>query len=156
MPESGPVIRRRPPRQAVGALLARAGLPTADLAALDLEHFLGCGTLDEPAGVVGIEPLGPYGMIRSLAVDRAFRGSGCGRALVAAAERHARSLGIRELYLLTETAPGFFSALGYEPVGRDVVPDAVRASEQFASICPASAACMRKRLDAADSGGSSG
>jgi len=62
------------------------------------------------------------------------------------AERHAREHGAREIYLLTTTAERFFARAGYESVPRNDAPSAIRETSEFATICPASAALMRKRL----------
>jgi GNAT superfamily N-acetyltransferase len=46
-------------------------------------------------------------------VDLAHRGEGFGAALVRSACTHAASLGNDRLYLYTESAPGFYEALGW-------------------------------------------
>lgn len=48
--------------------------------------------------------------------------------------------------LLTQTAEAFFRLAGYENVERSAVPAGLRNLEEFRSLCPASAACMAKRL----------
>ena len=53
-------------------------------------------------------------------VDPRVRGTGLGRQIVGASERLATELGIRELYLLTETASDWFPRLGYRAVERAV------------------------------------
>jgi N-acetylglutamate synthase-like GNAT family acetyltransferase len=47
---------------------------------------------------------------------------------------------------MTNTAAGYFPKLGFAPVERAEVPEAVRGSLQFASVCPSSAAVMVLRL----------
>ena len=74
------------------------------------------------------------------------RGQGYGAAVCDAIEREARADGVDETYFLTTTAAGFFAGRGYDAVPRESAPDAVRATEQFADLCPASATCMRKSL----------
>jgi amino-acid N-acetyltransferase len=54
----------------------------------------------------------------------------------------AAELGLRRIYLLTETAAPFFARLGFTPVDRDAVDEAVQASEEFSRLCPATAAVM--------------
>ncbi len=68
-------------------------------------------------------------------------GRGIGRMLVRAAL--ARAGGLRELYLLTMTAAGYFPRFGFETVGREVLPTALSASEELRCACPASAIAMR-------------
>ena len=52
---------------------------------------------------------------------------------MSATESMARGLGIRDLYLLTETAETWFSGLGYETVDRSVLPPGILASDEVAS-----------------------
>jgi amino-acid N-acetyltransferase len=58
----------------------------------------------------------------------------------------ARSLGVRELYLLTMTAAPFFVKHGFEKVERAKAPASLQGTTEFASLCPVSSVCMRKRL----------
>lgn len=135
-------------RTAIELLLQANGLPLDGLeqalatavVARDGVVIVGCGA---------IEPYGSAGLLRSVCVAEQFRGTGLGRALVAATEELAGRLGIRELFLLTETAAGWFPRLGYERTTRDAAPAEMAASPEFASACPVSAAVLRKRLEAA-------
>jgi amino-acid N-acetyltransferase len=116
-------VFRRPAGAEVLRLLGEAGLPTADLTPPHLEHFFGCGPEHAPAGVVGLEIHGPGALLRSLVVAESARGQGCGKALVAEAERHARDCGVERVYLLTTTAAKFFGRLGYVALARDEAPE---------------------------------
>jgi len=137
---------RRPSLAAVKALLAEAQLPTSDLAAAQLEHFIGCGTDDALDGVVGVELYPPVALLRSLCVTASKRDHDVGSALLVEAEHYGRSRGVSEIYLLTTTAEQFFARKGYERVARETAPAAIRATQEFSALCPASAAFMRKRL----------
>ena len=139
------IERARPEDEAaIRQLIESAGLPTADIAAASLAHFLVLRDDGALAGVVGLDPAGDVSMLRSLAVAPEARGKGYGRLLVSAAEAAARGLGIRRLYLLTTTADRYFAARGYEVVGREAAPEAVRAMPQFKSLCPASSVFMTR------------
>jgi amino-acid N-acetyltransferase len=127
-------------------LLATCKLPTADLGAENLEHFFGCGEEGKPNGVIGVELHGKSGLLRSLAVAETARGRGCGKRLVKEAEQYAASHGVQSLYLLTTTAAAFFAALGYVKVDRAQVPQAIRDTEEFSSLCPSSSVLMVKTL----------
>jgi amino-acid N-acetyltransferase len=140
------IIVPRPAEVGVRRLLGQANLPTADLTAGHLEHFFGCGAADAPRGVVGIELHGREALLRSLAVDPDMRGRGCAKALVARAERHARELGARRVYLLTTTAADFFAHLGYKRLERDRAPESIRATSEFSALCPASSVLMLKEI----------
>ena len=51
--------------------------------------------------------------LAGLVVDDAHRGRGIGRALVAAIEAHAASIGVERLYLYTWEARDFYAGLGW-------------------------------------------
>jgi len=135
----------RPSLAVVKRLLADAGLPTADLAHRHLETFFGVGSPEAPDGVVGVELHGDSALLRSLVVVPAARARGLGKALIGAAERYARSAGATDICLLTNTAERYFETLGYERADRTVAPKAILQTDQFASLCPASATFMHKR-----------
>jgi amino-acid N-acetyltransferase len=138
-------IFEHPEESEVKRLLTEVDLPTSDLTPGHLEHFFGCGHGDTE-GVIGLELFGATALLRSLAVAAPFRGRGVGKQLVAHAERYARERGVDMLYLLTTTAEAFFRRLGYERIDRETVPDAIKATREYAAICPASSAVMTKRL----------
>lgn len=134
---------------AIRALVSKCRLPLAGLEAL--EGVLGISTPGVVAvadgHVVGcaiVEPYGRAGLLRSVAVDAAWRGRRVGEALVGSAVALAGASGLTDLVLLTETAAPFFARLGFDPIPRQDVPEPVRASREFVSVCPASAQAMRR------------
>jgi amino-acid N-acetyltransferase len=85
-------------------------------------------------------------LLRSVAVEASMQGRGVGRKLVAATVKLAHTRHVSAIYLLTTTADGFFSRLGFDRVTRADVPTQVPQSIEFLSACPSSATVMRKRL----------
>ncbi len=140
------LLFNNPNEQAVKRLLVDAELPVADLTPGHMQHFFGCGTPEALDGVIGVELFGDLALLRSLAVARQKRGGGLGKQLVAEAESYARERGVKVLYLLTTTAERLFDRLGYSRIGREAVPDSIRATPEYAGICPASSAVMCKTL----------
>jgi amino-acid N-acetyltransferase len=130
---------------AIVELLAAAALPSLDGAAR-ADDFRVARAGAALLGAVGVERYDAYGLLRSLVVAPHARGQGLGEALVAAIEAHARATHLRELVLLTTTADKFFARRGYAAFARDAMPQPLRASAEFATLCPASAVCMRKAL----------
>lgn len=132
-------------RGEIRRLLAQSGLPVADLedSAIEFLVAIADGAL---VGTVGIERHGDVGLLRSLTVAPAQRGSGLGSRLVGALEAHAAASGVNELVLLTTTARDFFERRGYLEIAREDAPGPVRASAEFRSLCPASSTCMLKSL----------
>jgi len=147
-----PSIRRanRADVPAALALLRAAGLPTDDISAGDTVQMW---VLEGEHGIVGavaLEGVGSAGrLLRSLVIDPTLQHRGLGRALVAHVERAARAEGVAQLVLLTETARGLFERLGYEQIQRSSAPVDLKSSAEFRLLCPASAVCMVKQLDAA-------
>lgn len=97
-------------------------------------------------GAAAVEPFGQAGLLRSVVVAESRRGTGLGRELVAGAEALAQEEGIRELYLLTETAADWFPRLGYEVVDREEARAAVGESVEFTMVCATTGVPMRRRL----------
>jgi amino-acid N-acetyltransferase len=140
------LIQSPPSLRGAVALLRSAGLPVADLTAAHLNSFYYSGSVAEPDGIIGLELYGEQALLRSLVVAAAVRSTGLGSALLGHAESHARRAGVQSIYLLTTTAESFFSRRGYVLTRRDDAPATIRATREFADICPASSAFMVKHL----------
>jgi len=97
-------------------------------------------------GVAGVEFYDESGLLRSVAVDKQFRGRGHGRTLVNAILRNAREKGIKTIYLLTEDADNYFKRLGFQIVDRKDVDDVVKTSLEFTEACPECALVMRRAI----------
>jgi len=130
---------------AIRALLERLHLPAQDVGG-PRPIFLVARARDELVGCVGLERYGEDALLRSLAVAPRLQGAGLGKALYAQALAEAAQSGTRALYLLTTTADRFFARAGFTKIERASVPAAVTGSEEFRSLCPASAVCMVKHL----------
>jgi amino-acid N-acetyltransferase len=129
----------------VADLLRRARLPI-DGVADHLPRFVLAFLDGALVGCAGLEVYGAPALLRSVAVAEEQRGTGLGQALVHRILDQARADGVREVFLLTETAPAFFPKFGFVPITRAEVPDAVKASVEFTGACCASAAVMRLPL----------
>lgn len=127
-------------------LVSSCGLPHEDITPEHLHHFWVLKKQNQVIGVVGLEVLAPCALLRSLAVDPGHRNDGLGSQLTEQAEKYARSLNMQVLYLLTTTAESFFAKRGYNKVLRDAVPEQIQGTEEFRSLCPATAVCMAKFL----------
>jgi amino-acid N-acetyltransferase len=140
-------VERAAPSDVPGieALLTAARLPLEGVA----EAFA-TGVVARDGGMIlgaaAVEPYGQAGLLRSVVVAEARRGTGLGRQLVLAAEGLARDEGVEELYLLTETASDWFPRLGYEVVDREEARAAVGESVEFTMVCATTGVPMRRRL----------
>jgi N-acetylglutamate synthase-like GNAT family acetyltransferase len=134
--------------QSIRVLLENNGLPTRDLVSSKPQFIVACeGQAIVAAGA--LQRFASSALLRSVAVAPHRRGTGLGRILVEELERIARAARITELILLTHTAKAFFEHQGYRVIERHEVPQDVQGSEEFRSLCPASAACMAKALTGA-------
>ena len=130
---------------AIRSLLSEAGLPL-DGASEAFEHGVVADADGVVVGAAAIERYGSDGLLRSVVVSPPLRGTGVGRALVVAAEALARGLGIRDLYLLTETASEWFPRLGYAALDRAAAPDGIAGSWEFRFACVERGVLMHRTL----------
>jgi amino-acid N-acetyltransferase len=119
-------------------LVTASGLPEGGLSD-HLDTALVARDSGRVVGSVALEMYGPDALLRSLAVTPEHRGNGLGRRLADAVLALARQQGADRVYLLTETAAPFFRRLGFRDVARADVPEGIRGSLEFATLCPASA-----------------
>ena len=66
------------------------------------------------------------------------------KKLLQGIEDLARAKGIKAIYLLTETASGYFIKKGYQEITRNKVPEDVLGSTEVSFVCPQSAIVMKK------------
>lgn len=138
-------FRRATQRDVEGlrALLEGSGL-RSDRLERRLSGSLVTGGSDEESpldATACLEEIDGFGLLRSVAVRPGLRGKGLGMLATAAAVGEARSRGASRVYLLTETAEGFFKGLGFSVIERGELPPAVGTGEHAAEEC-ASAAAM--------------
>ena len=122
-------------------LLAASDLPYEDIGTSELKHFL--IVKDEKAltlaGVVGLELKDDVALLRSLAVEKAYRGKGLAVQLVKKIEEYARLQKVSTLYLLTLTAEAFFAKRKYQITDRHSAPAALQETTEFKDLCPETA-----------------
>jgi amino-acid N-acetyltransferase len=139
-------IQSRPSREGAARILEAAGLPSQDLTDTHFHHFFYVGDTLAPNGLIGLELYGAHALLRSLVIAPDHRQRGLATALVAHAERYAHSQGVTSIYLLTTTAEDFFKKRGYVAADRASAPRPIRATREFADLCPASSAFLKKTL----------
>jgi amino-acid N-acetyltransferase len=127
--------------EAFKTLLKSSGLPFEDL---DYKQHILVGYYDgeELVGTGGLEIYDGYALLRSLAVKLDARGMSLGSAITKDLIEQAGKNNLKGIYLLTETAHGFFTLKGFKDVSKDQVPQGVKLSSEFSRVCPSTAACM--------------
>jgi amino-acid N-acetyltransferase len=129
----------------VAALVERQHLPLDGLR----QHFDAAIVARAGTRIIGCSALEVYeggALLRSVAVDAEYRGTGVGRELTDAAIQLARRRLVPAIYLLTTTAEPFFRKFDFEIVDRADVPASLLASAEFAHACPSTAIVMRRFL----------
>lgn len=132
-------------QQDVLNILIQSRLPYEDID-LNVHHMIGAFDKDQLKGIAGLELYGNYALVRSVAVDARRQQKGLGSSLIHEVIKYSKTLNLSKLYLLTETAEGFFTKHGFSKTERGVVPQEVLNSKEFKHICPASAVCMMRQL----------
>ena len=130
-------------RQSLAELLTSLDLPVEDLPD-DVTTFTLAFDGDKLAGSAGMEILGAFGLLRSVAVHPNFRNLGLGQKLYAAAMDQAKKAGVREVWLITNTADRYFENLGFVPQERSSAPPEIAGTAQFEGLCPSTAVVMKK------------
>ena len=121
-------------------------LPFQDVKLEGSFYFTYQGEDNNIIGSGGLEVYGKHALLRSLAVDEKHRHQKIGIRMVNDLMEKAKSLQVENLFLLTETARSFFEKKGFEKIDRTEVPEELRNSSEFTTVCPSSATCMLYKL----------
>ena len=116
----GGLLRLIEPLEAEGTLVKR----NRDLLEREIERFW---VLEHDKVIIGCAALYPFpdersGELAGLAVHPEFRGRGAGDRLLAAIEKRARGLRLRQLFVLTTRAEHWFVERGFSEVDISVLP----------------------------------
>lgn len=134
-------IRDEESFQAFCTLLKSSNLPATDL---DFRKDLLVAYVEDDVmvGTGGLEIYGDYGLLRSLSVKLGTRGKALGTAITEYLVQQAKERKLKGIYLLTETARGFFLRKGFMDVTREEVPEPLKASSEFSYVCGPGAVAM--------------
>ncbi len=125
----------------ISDLLKSMALPYEDFN-VHLNNFYVIEDENKIIATAGYETCSSYALLRSFAVDDAYKSLGLAKKLYKALEKKAKEEKIKAFYLLTETAKGYFEKLNFICIEKDEAPKSIKNTEQFKSICPASSQLM--------------
>lgn len=128
-------------------LLKRVGLPIAGVDNNISDFLVGTSKTNELLAVIGMEIAGANGLLRSLACDPNFCKQGIAAELVAAAVTAAREQGIKNLYLMTQSAEKYMRKFGFKTIERQDIPEDLLKHSELNSACPACSTCMGLTLE---------
>ncbi|NKB89600.1 MAG: GNAT family N-acetyltransferase [Acidobacteria bacterium] len=130
----------------VDALVQDSGLPLDDI-----DHCRGTQFVARSDGKIvataALEIRGDDAVLRSVAVAKDRRGEHLGDQIVTYAVQEAKRLHLHGLYLLTETAEGFFPRFGFVEEPRDAAPAEIQESVEYCHVCGSHAIAMALRLE---------
>lgn len=95
---------------------------------------------------IGMEKYGQDALLRSFAVDNAFKNKGIGAELLHELLTKCKEENIKTLHLLTTTAAEYFEKKGFVRAERISAPMAVAQSKEFSELCPSSSVYMKREL----------
>lgn len=127
--------------EAIYQLLEMNNLPHSDLKESPVTFFVARNN-GKVLGCIGLEQYGADGLLRSFAVNPDQQGNGIGKELYKTLLAYAANNRITTIHLLTNTARDYFSKIGYRLADRNLAPQKIAASAEFAGLCPASSTYM--------------
>ncbi|MGD8305336.1 MAG: arsenic resistance N-acetyltransferase ArsN2 [Ignavibacteria bacterium] len=129
----------------IKSLLDSVSLPSIDIES-HISNFLILEAEGIMMGTIGLEIYDKTALLRSLAVKREFQGKGYGQILCRELLSRAGEFDIENIFLLTETAKDFFTREGFQVIEREAVPDEIKRTNEYSTLCPSDSTCMFKRL----------
>jgi amino-acid N-acetyltransferase len=129
----------------IANLLNASNLPNSDIVP-GKQNFVVAEIDNKIIGCGGFEAYEETGLFRSLAVSPDYRNLNIAHSIIEKVIMSGQEQGIKEYYLLTTTAGSFFGKLGWKSINRDLVPEEIKSTTEFTSICPSTASCMKYTL----------
>src|SRR6185295_4203661 len=126
----------------IKGLLTRAELPVDDINASKIDFVVATNGSSDLIGCIGLERYGADGLLRSFAVDPAYRGTGIGHELLHRLLSRDGKSELHNVHLLTTTAERFFDRYGFRVVSREEAPASIKDTVEFTSLCPSSSTYM--------------
>ncbi len=137
-------IRDIPP---IKKILSDLDLLTIGVSTESADRFLVLRNETGFVGCVGLEVFGEDAILRSLAVKKSARGVGYGWLLADTIIAEAKHRGVKQLYLVTQTAKDYFAEKhGFRIIEAATASPAVRESDIFQAEMCADATAMRLDL----------
>jgi arsenite methyltransferase len=128
----------------IGTLLTENDLTTSGVRD-NLANFL-VADYQGVIGVIGIEFAGNGAMLRSMAVSKELRKRSIATALVERSLERSHQLGVKEVYIMTNTADRFAARWGFYKIQRSEIPKDIMMSSALSNLCPSTSICMKLDL----------
>ena len=125
-------------------LLEIVNLPTEGVEE-NFENFFVIRSNNMIIGCIGLEIFGQDGLIRSVAIHPSLQKQRLGHRLVLRIQKYSIEIGLKRLYLLTETAESFFTRFDFKIIPRHQINSNIKQSIEFTKLCTA-APVLKKSL----------
>ena len=109
-------------------------------------QLFGVHLKDKNIGFFGYELFADVALFRSMVVVAEARNKGYGALIWQQAKLKLLAAGIKDVYLLTNTAAPFFSKQGFKQVDRSSAPKPIQTTTEFKEFCPEDSICMKINL----------
>jgi len=128
-------------QESIARLLKKNDLPFSDIVESQID-FIVVKNDQQMIGCIGIEKYGTEGLLRSFAVNPAYRKKGYGSELYNRLLKYAVQHEIKILHLLTTTAKEYFIQKGFSVQNRSFAPEIIQNTREFKSLCPSTSFYM--------------
>lgn len=98
-------------------------------------------------GYFGFEQFNQDALFRSMLVQPDARKRGYGSLIWNEAKAKLKEMGVKNVFLLTDTAAQFFSKHGFVNIDRESVPESIANTTEFKEFCPDSSTCMKYEIN---------
>ena len=129
----------------IKSLLQANDLPVVGVAQ-HWKNFLVADKQDCVLGALGAHYDDKKALLRSFAVNGGQRNSGIGKELLQSMLLEMQSRGIKEVFLLTETAANYFIREGFVAICRAEIPQNLLKESGLDQACPCSSQCLKRQL----------
>jgi amino-acid N-acetyltransferase len=106
-------------------------------------HLYSVSYKDEAVGYFGYELFDNLALFRSMVVVPKVRNQGYGKLIWQQAKTRLEEAGVKEVFLLTNTASPFFAKQNFVIIERGSVPSSIADTTEFKDFCPADSICMK-------------
>lgn len=126
-------------------LLQACSLPTVQIEK-HIQDFIVAEAQGSIIGTLGAVYDGNKALLRSFAVCEKKRKNGIGSRLINMMLKEMRKKGIKEVFLLTETAADYFIQLEFLEISRDIIPKILLIESGLDQACPCSSRCFKYNI----------
>lgn len=132
---------------AIKNLLLTAHLPADHLQEVLNDMLIIWSPDGQMIGTAGFEIFDETALFRSFSILESYRRQQLGQTLFEAALIYARNKNIKEVYLLTETASGFFIKNDFKRINRHHAPEVIQQTFAFKEGCAETAIALYKQIE---------